>query len=305
MDARHLFVGVLLTVAIVSCGEEPRDDATKVPPSRVTTTTPVGGLSKGAPPSSSGPVVTSPAPGERPLGGGSPKPSDSKSPTSSPPGGGANPCGTPPAGRAADGRTPQKIAFPELGSHQWPDKEVRLQACATSGLPVAYEFDHGGRGGQCYVVDPSTTSIAKAQGDTLTCQVTAIQPGNVTFAPAEPVTVTWVVSKLVVKVGWLGSGDTLVYSPGGPSAPLQAKITAMHAIPYLQLYTDAVGACAISRAPTAVGGTGQKSITVDVEVGLTDPGAQGASCDLTVTVGANQLTDGSRDDRHYTVTSSP
>lgn len=166
-----------------------------------------------------------------------------------------------------------------------------------------YEFEDGGRGRSCHVFDPAAVPV-KGQGDILSCWITATQPGNATFAPAEPVTVMWVVGKLVVKIGWLGSGETLVYSPSAPSVSLQARVTAIHPIPYLQLSGDATGACTISKKPSAFGETGQKDITIDVEIGLTDPGAQGAACDLRITVGANQITDGSSSYRHYTVTSS-
>ncbi|OXM44849.1 hypothetical protein CFP75_33045 [Amycolatopsis alba DSM 44262] len=177
---------------------------------------------------------------------------------------------------------------------------MTLRACATSGLPVTYQLQNGGRGGSCWAADFAGTTT-RAQSVPLSCEVTATQAGNAAFAPAQPVVLTWMVNKLAVKIGWLGSADTLFYSAPGHVATLQVRVTAMHAIPPLMIYTQANGACGEPEAPRSVGGTNSAAITFTVRVPLTDPGAQPGSCDLRVSVDSNQIANGSYDNRHYVV----
>ncbi|MFC3452322.1 hypothetical protein [Amycolatopsis speibonae] len=312
--AGSIAAGLLLIAALTSCGREPAakdPDSPPVPeistgsPSATASSgeIPVPGTSTAAGPgkpggTSAAPPDQPPRPGTRPgQGPGSGPGPAGKSPA---PGSPANPCGKPPAGPAEDGRAQQRIVFPALGTHQWPDVEVTMRACATSGLPVAYQLQNGGRGGSCWA-SALTGVTTRAQSVPLTCEVTATQAGNAAFAPAQPVVLTWMVNKLAVKIGWLGSADTLVYSPGNPGATLQVRVTAMHDLPRLMIYTRANGACSIAQAPTSIGGSGGAAITFDVRVALVDPGTQAGSCDLRVSVDSNQIAIGSYDDRHYVV----
>ncbi|MFI9454711.1 hypothetical protein [Amycolatopsis sp. NPDC052450] len=297
--------GLLLVAALTSCGRDQADKGPDSPPvPEISTGLPSAGPSSGAstaPGGSTSSATGKPggtaAPSQNP-----PRPGTGQGPakTSSVPGAPANPCGTPPAGRTQDGRAHQRIVFPALGTHQWPDAEVTMRACATSGLPVAYQLQNGGRGDGCWT-SALTNGTVRASVVPLTCEVTATQAGNAAFAPAQPVVVTWTVNKLAVKIGWLGSADTLVYSPSNPVVTLQARVTAMHPLPRLVIYADANGACTLVQVPRNIGGTGGAAITFDVRVALTDPGGQGGSCDLRVTVDSNHIANGSHDDRHYVV----
>lgn len=212
-----------------------------------------------------------------------------------------NACGAPPSGRAPDGRALQRIVFPNPGVHQWPDSEVSLRACSTSGLPVTYQFENGGRGGTCYVNDPTATTV-RFQSGLGSCEITANQTGNAEFAPAEPVTVTWIVNKLAIRVGLVGTAETLFYRPSASRVTLQVRATAIHPIPVLGVFRSADGTCSIPPGVLpSIGGTGSNDITFDVEVELTDPGEQVGSCTLTVGVYANQITNGGSDKRTYVV----
>jgi len=293
VGARRMFLVILVVTALASCGQRPGrgtaevssfPDAPTTAEASSTTAAESTSASSTTDPSSKAPSRTSGAP--KPSGG--------------PRAGPVNACAVPPAGRAPDGRALQRIVFPDPGSHQWPDSEVTLRACSTSGLPVTYQFEDGGPARSCWVSDPTATTV-QAQGGLASCKVTASQLGNAEFAPAEPVTVTWIVNKLAVKIGWIGEADTLVYSMSAATVNLQVKVTAMHDIPYLTVDTHATGACSIAQAPSSVGGTEKKDITFDVKVALTDPGQEGASCDLYIDVRSNQVVDGSHHDRHYAV----
>jgi hypothetical protein len=212
-----------------------------------------------------------------------------------------NACGVPPSGRAPDGRALQRIVFPDPGVHQWPDSEVSLRACSTSGLPVTYQFENGGRGGTCYVNDPTATTV-RFQSGLGSCQITAHQTGNAEFAPAEPVIVTWIVNKLAIRVGLMGTAETLIYRSSAARVTLQVRVTAINAIPVLTVFRSAYGTCSIPPGVLpSIGGKGSNDITFDVEVDLTDPGEQVASCTVTVGVHANQITNGGTDIRTYVV----
>lgn len=321
MDARVrarriLFVSLLatslvvfLTIAVVSLRKADRDTGLVSPFPDEPTTTPAHlsatdvsatGAPESAPlmPGSSAAGSASKGPGGT---SGVPRSSGPKVPVGVP-SGPVNACGVPPAGKALDGRSLQRIYFPDPGSHQWPDSEMTLRACATSGLPVTYQLENGGRGGDCYVSDPTATTV-RAQGIPLSCEITAKQAGNAEFAPAEPATATWTVGKLAVTLGWVGTDDSLVYLPSSPTAAVQLRVTAMHSIPPLQVSTHADGACRVRYAPMSVGRNEEKDITFDLELVLTDPAGQPASCDLRVSVHSNHVVDGSQVNRHYNVTS--
>ncbi len=176
-----------------------------------------------------------------------------------------------------------------------------MRACATSGLPVTYQFQNGGRGGSCWVSDPAATTVS-SQGVPMSCQVTAAQAGNAAFAPAAPATVTWAVNKLVVTYGVLGSATTLTYSAANPNATIQVRLTAIHDIPYLTMYLNATGACSFPPGSRGVGGAGGRDITVNVAMALA---AQGGDCDIRVGVQVNQVANVdpvTGASRHYTVT---
>ncbi|EMD24214.1 hypothetical protein [Amycolatopsis azurea] len=309
--AGSVAAGLLLAVALTSCGREPAAKDLDSPqiPETSTGYTSIAPSSEeipvpGAPTSAGqgrpgGTVVSPPGRSSRPGTGPGTGPGQGQGPPSSAPGGPGNPCGKPPAGTAADGRAQQRIVFTPPGTHQWPDVDVTFRACATSGLPVGFQLQNGGRGGSCWAAT-LTGATTRAQSVPLTCEVTATQAGNAAFAPAQPVVLTWMVNKLAVKIGWLGSADTLVYT-AGKVVTLQARVTAMHDIPPLMIYTRAEGACSIAEAPDRTGGTGGAAITFGVRVALLDPGAQPGSCDLRVAVDSNHIAIGSYDTRHYVV----
>lgn len=308
--AGSVAAGLLLVVALTSCGREPAKDpdSPQVPETSTGSTSiapssePAPGASASAGPGNPGGTVPASKQPSRPGAGPGAGPGQRPGPGQQPaaPGGQGNPCGKPPAGTAADGRAQQRIVFTPPGTHQWPDVDLTLRACATSGLPVRFQLQNGGRGGGCWAAALSGATT-RASTVPLTCEITATQDGNTAFAPAQPVVQTWMVNKLAVKIGWLGSADTLVYSAAGHVATLQVRVTAMHPIPPLMIYTQADGACSEAAAPRGVGGTGSAAITFDVRVTLQDPGAQPGSCDLRVSVDSNQVANGSYDIRHYVV----
>ncbi len=304
---------LVLLVALTSCGHKPAakpPDGPSLPDLSVSAAPadPSVGATAEAGDSSLTPESPVPGqPGSTPTGGPAPnqpsKPGSGAGPTSKPAGPGtpANACGTPPTGRAPDGRAQQRIVFPSPGAHQWPDTKVTLHACATSGLPVTYQFENGGRGGSCRVSDPVGTTYG-SQGVPIHCQVTAIQAGNAAFAPAAPVTGTWAVNKMVIAYGVVGTADTLTYSAANPKATIKVRLQAIHDIPRVFMSKQATGACSFPDAhDEQVGGAGGRDIVVNVEMTLA---AQGDYCDINVSVHVDQVIDvdpvrGAS--RHYTV----
>ncbi|WP_410608293.1 hypothetical protein [Amycolatopsis sp. lyj-109] len=301
---------LVVLVALTSCGHKPAakpPDGPSLPGLSVSAapTDPSVGATAEAGDSSLTPGSPVPGhPGSTPTSGPasnqSSRPGSGPGQTSKPAGPGtpANACGAPPTGRAPDGRAQQRIVFPSPGAHQWPDTQVTMHACATSGLPVTYQFENGGRGGSCRVSDPVGTTYG-SQGVPISCQVTATQAGNAAFAPAAPVTGTWAVNKMVITYGVLGSAEYLTYSAANPKATIQVRLTAIHDIPQVEMSTQATGACSPPNS-MRVGGTGGRDIIVNVEITLT---AQG-DCDINVSVHVNQVIDvdpviGAS--RHYTV----
>lgn len=301
---------LVVLVAVTSCGHKPAakpSDGTPLPGLSVSATPTAPSAGTTAETGESPLTLGSPAPGKpgtAPTGGpGSSRPGSGpgQAGTSAGPGAPANACGTPPDGRAPDGRAQQRIVFPALGSHQWPDTQVTMRACATSGLPVTYQFQNGGRGGPCWVSDPAATTVS-SQGVPMSCQVTATQAGNAAFSPAAPVVVSWVVNKLVVTYGVIGSASTLTYSAANPNVTIQVRLMAIHDIPRLSMSTQATGACSTSAGSTSIGGAGGRDITVNVEMALT---AQGGYCDIRISVQSNQLANTEPApgvNRRYTVT---
>lgn len=76
-------------------------------------------------------------------------------------------------------KTPQEITFDELATYRVGDPDFELAAIASSGLPVNYSIDDE----SVAVINGSTVSILK---DGL-AQITASQPGNDEFEPAESI----------------------------------------------------------------------------------------------------------------------
>ncbi|MGV9360125.1 hypothetical protein [Amycolatopsis sp. NPDC003731] len=304
---------LVVLVALTSCGHKPAakpPDGPSLPDLSVSAapTDPSVGATAEAGNSSLTPGSPVPGhPGSTSTGGPasnqSSKPGPNPGQTAKPAGPGtpANACGTPPTGRAPDGRAQQRIVFPPPGAHQWPDTQVTMRACATSGLPVTYQFQDGGRERSCRVSDPVGTTF-RSQGVPITCQVTATQAGNAAFAPAAPVTAPWAVNKLVITYGVVGSTGTLTYSAANPKVTIQVRLQAIHDVPRVFMSKQATGACSFTNDhEEQVGGAGGRDIVVNVEMTLA---AQGDYCDVRFSVHVDQVIDvdpviGAS--RHYTV----
>ncbi len=308
----------LLATAIASCGNESARDTSQIAPSPDSTATEFGtptasestGSNASSPPRSSetgtstipsGSDSWTPiSPGEvpptepqtnlsstRPTTDGPAKPTDNppskqtSTPNPPPP---INSCGPAPSGHAPDGRSLQKIYFPDPGTnHQWPDRTVKLKACSTSGLPITYQLEDGGRGGSCHVQDPAANPLT-AQGETLSCRITATQGGDKRFAQAAPVTKTWAYGKLVITLAWTSATTELRYNASDPVVTLTARATAIHPFPTLATYAGVVAAasnsCSSATNPGVIGGNKQTSFDLTIRVTLTDPGDQVGTCQL-------------------------
>ena len=72
----------------------------------------------------------------------------------------------------------QAIDFPSLADSELGSEPQPLLATATSGLPVEFEVD-----GACELDDEGRL-VLEARGS---CTVTATQPGDAEWAPAEPI----------------------------------------------------------------------------------------------------------------------
>jgi hypothetical protein len=213
-----------------------------------------------------------------------------------------NACGKPPTGRSPDGKALQRIVFQSPGRHQWPDTSVTLQACSTSGLPVRFELEEGGRGNKCWVWEPGSTTL-RAQPQTVSCWIKAHQDGNGQYAPAETVTRTWVVGQLVVTSSWTSDSTVLLYRSSSPKVTLSARATAVHGIPSILVYVGATGSCKDPVAPERIGNGRATDIRFEVTVTLTDPGAGDADCAMDLYTQVDAAVTDVHDVRHYTVRS--
>ena len=93
----------------------------------------------------------------------------------------------------APGATVQTIAFPALPAQALGSPPFTIAASASSGLPVTFSSVDS----TICAVDGAVVALVAAG----TCSITAIQPGNTTFIPAAPVTVTFSVRTSFTDVG--------------------------------------------------------------------------------------------------------
>ncbi|MEI2717515.1 MAG: putative Ig domain-containing protein [Candidatus Nanopelagicales bacterium] len=110
--------------------------------------------------------------------------------------------GVPPGARAG---TPQQISFEDLFDFEINDYQV-VEPTASSGLPVTVTVDTPD---VCTWQAPYLTAVKAG-----TCQVTARQPGNAQFDPAEPVVRTTTVNRL--GAGIRATPPEIVYTPDDP-----------------------------------------------------------------------------------------
>lgn len=85
----------------------------------------------------------------------------------------------------APGSTVQNIAFPALPAQVLGSAPFTISASASSGLPITFSTADS----TICTVDGSTVALIAAG----TCSITATQPGNATFIPAAPVTVSFTI----------------------------------------------------------------------------------------------------------------
>ncbi len=319
-------VVALLATALASCGNESARDNADIAPTPSTEIMSLGTPSTAGPsvPTASSPPRSSvtgtstipptsapwtPISSTQPATNGTttsrpptkPGKSVTSRPTSAPPTT-RNPCGPAPSGRASDGRSLQKIYFPDPGvNHQWPDRSVRLKACSTSGLPITYRLQDGRT---CHVEDPSANPL-QSQSYELSCAITATQAGDPRFAPAAPVTRTWAYGKLVITLAWTGPDAVLKYDASNPVVTLPARATAIHPFPSLSVYAgiDAAAStsCSAVTSPGLIGGSDQTSFDLTVHLTLTDPGTKDGICQLYINCQVDQTITYDNDIRRYTV----
>jgi hypothetical protein len=91
--------------------------------------------------------------------------------------------------RVRPAASPQAITFPAIPDQTYGDPAVKLEATASSGLPIKYVVTDG----PCSIVGANENKL-KANGAG-TCSVKAKQPGNADYLPADPKTRTAKVKK--------------------------------------------------------------------------------------------------------------
>jgi len=152
--------------------------------------------------------------------------------------------------RAPGLRTAQTITFAALSNRTLPVAPFALSATASSGLPVAF--------------NSTTTPVCTVSNSTLTivgtgtCSISANQAGNATYAPATPVTQSFVVSLFT------GTAQTITFGPLS-NVPLGTKpfaITATASSGLAVSFTSATtGVCTVSGNTVTIVAAGFCSIT--------------------------------------------
>ena len=252
---------------------------------------------------SSAPATDSSAPSGPPTSGPpASRPPATRTPTKDAPQRPAKKCGiTPPTG-TTDGRRAQTVVFPELGTHHtFPHTSAALRGCATSGLPVVYTIDDAAQSGCGLEPAENPTLVRLSRGQTAgRCTVVASQPGDGTWAQAQPVRQRFAVDLQPVALSWADPQADLRY-PGTLSIRVRLKSPdPLDA----SLYIQAVGSCDFD-------GNFETYVSIDrrtlvaATVTARDPGPSGkGGCELSPRVVSDHTYGKSLTSRTYTVTAS-
>ena len=143
------------------------------------------------------------------------------------------------------GKAFQSIITYSPGVHRFGDDPFLVRADTTSGLPVTFTVRSGG---PCTIAGDLVTITGV--GD---CEITASQPGNGNYLPADPQTVTAEIGR---------TGQTIAFEPL-PSvvygtSPFELTATASSA---LAVVYDATGTCAVAGSTLTITGAGTCAVT--------------------------------------------
>ncbi len=163
-----------------------------------------------------------------------------------------NATGTGPASAPSNAVTPgpqlnQTITFPNPGSKNLTQSPVTVAPTASSGLPVT--------------LTSTTTTVCTVNGYVITlliagsCSITATQPGNLTYRPANPVTRTFTVTQVAQTITFANPGSKTM-----AQSPFTVTPTASSGLP-VTLTSTTTAICTVSGFTVTLLGPGTCTLT--------------------------------------------
>ncbi len=163
-----------------------------------------------------------------------------------------NAAGTGPASTPSNAVTPgpllaQTITFPNPGPKNLTQSPVTVAPTASSGLPVT--------------LSSTTAAVCSVDGYVITllaagtCSITATQPGNLTYRPANPITRTFAVSQATQTITFTNPGNKTM-----AQSPVTVAPTASSGLP-VTLASTTTAICSVSAFTVTLLGPGTCTLT--------------------------------------------